>query len=96
MHDGTDRCGIILSPVYWQASTTTELGEEADSTEGSASWRTFIPKQFRQWQSAAASRLPSLLTTSQATQVIFGREAFSIAYHFSLVAAFFRGFTSLV
>ncbi|KAK9867624.1 hypothetical protein WJX84_000248 [Apatococcus fuscideae] len=51
-----------------QASTTTELGEEADSFEGSASWRTFIPKQFRQWQTAAASRLPSLLTTSQAPQ----------------------------
>lgn len=56
-----------------QASTTTELGEEADSTEGSASWRTFIPKQFRQWQTAAASRLPSLLTTSQAPQVCKGR-----------------------
>ncbi|KAK9864724.1 hypothetical protein WJX84_007033 [Apatococcus fuscideae] len=51
-----------------QASTTTELGEEADSTEGSASWRTFLPKQFRQWQTAAASRLPSLLTTSQQPQ----------------------------
>ncbi|KAK9819988.1 hypothetical protein WJX72_004826 [[Myrmecia] bisecta] len=67
MGNGTSRSSASGAAQFYGsdfAAGSSELSEDADLTDEGSSWRDFFPKQFKQWHSAAASKISSLVAAN--------------------------------